>query len=349
MLPWVKAGVVLLLGTILGTYLRLQPPELTSWAWQWTSTTPSSADLIVELFNVDILLIIYSANSTQAADLRAFHDLRFRQFPLLDPAQPDVRIWTSDDDPARNLTFAYYYLRGNDSLSEPKRRTPSHYDPETRVITLPIPGTYRSLPWRTRALLLNQSTDFFPPQFAKPTYDLLFKIDDDSFLCYNVTFSRFSSEISFPKLPNKGPAARTLWGGGGVVASVVTDPTDRWFDPYRLAEIGWKPGDPEPNYPDEGYFTGFATMWGAEIIERFEENADKLHIYALEDAMLSVWIHEKLKWKEGKDFWTYYTSSENDGCVCSRPRKREQETMIYHGCHERQEHEACLKSIRKYC
>jgi hypothetical protein len=90
-------------------------------------------------------------------------------------------------------------------------------------------------------------------------------------------------------------------------------------------------------------------MISSELIERFEESADKLKINTLmEDAMLSIWIHGPLKWKEGEDYGTFETSSVNNDCVCARPRKREQET-IYHDCHEREQHEACLKNIRKYC
>ncbi|KAI9011617.1 hypothetical protein DFJ74DRAFT_710531 [Hyaloraphidium curvatum] len=282
---------------------------------------------------VDILVVIFSHSNNSAT--RALSDLRLSRFPT---TAPGVRLWAHESDPSRNLTFSYLYLLGNDSLVGPDPSLPPTFDEHRRILVAPVPGTYRMLSHRTRAMLLSGR------RLGLPKHELLMKLDDDAFPCFRTVFSELEAKVSFRGREEKGKRkAASVWGGSPATASAMIYDMHPWYDKVYLDEVGWKKGDPSPAYPGM-FFSGFMQLYGRELVARFEENAERLKTYAIEDGMVGVWMHRTLGLKRDEDYAPFPVGTK-PRCDCANATLEsgpEDPGWTWHGCKSWRQHAVCL-------
>ncbi|KAI9022007.1 hypothetical protein DFJ74DRAFT_768592 [Hyaloraphidium curvatum] len=208
----------------------------------------------------DVLFVIFTF---PGSPLTPAFSRRLDAFPLLNRSDPHVRLWSSGD---RNLTFAYVFYTGNASIGQPNLPIASSFDPSTRTLTVPVGADYRSLPHRTAAMLLRQHAGFWP-HGSRVDFELLVRLDDDSFTCFDRLFAGLYDKVRFAKdEPDARAKAEDVWGGPTVVAFARSDPNDRWYGSWKAGERG------------------------------------KLKIYGLDDAMVGIWVHKTLEWKEWEEY-----------------------------------------------
>lgn len=314
--------------------------------------------------NVDILILIYSHSSS--GDLRRASDERFRIFPLSDPENPHVRVW-KDRSSGAELTFTYFFTVGNDTLvagfnesaSDVRPSLPPHLDLETRVLTMQIPSNYRALKHRTKAVMTARHHLLFPNWFPEPNFELLLRLDDDTFPCLNLMFHKLIAQAHFERNPAGIARALThnkadpnfLWGGPWINATVLTWWRHRWYDGEYLAEVGWRKGLPPVQYPGQ-YPAGFAMFAGRRFLGRLEEARDRLKVYGVDDAMIGIWVHRTLGLKEDQDWYPFTIRSDNEMCHCSQDGWKPTEKVefdVWHECKLYQQHVQCLANLGPGC
>jgi hypothetical protein len=323
--------------------------------------------------NVDVLILIYSHSNS--SDLRKASDERFGSFPLAHPDTTHVRLW-ADSSSGVQLTFTYFYTVGNDSLAtslnesalDLNSSSPPHLDVETRVLTMQIPSNYRALKLRTKAIMTARDHLLFPSWFPEPNFQLLLRLDDDTFPCLTNLFRKLLVEVRFAhtresigssavsngrSAVSKKIDATLLWGGPWVNATVLTWWRHRWYDAEYLAEVGWKKGDPPVQYPGQ-YPAGFAMFAGRRFLKRLEGARDSLKVYGVDDAMVGVWVHKTLALKSGVDWQPFVVRSDNEMCHCSRQGWKPDKVGIdgihvWHECKSYEEHARCFANLGPSC
>lgn len=206
--------------------------------------------------------------------------------------------------------------------------------------------------------MLTDRSKIFPSWFPEPRFDLLLRIDDDSFPCFERLFHGVNERVVFSRHLKNGVSAedkidaRKVWGGQFVNGLVGRDPSHKWYDGQYLEELEWQEGKERPWYPGV-YVAGFFWLGGSSFIGKLESRRADLRLYGLEDATVSIWVYRTVKLEEHRDYERLWINLvEGYGCKCAGSPKEvniSRDTWVWHGCKTIEEHAACLSNAGVFC